>query len=680
MARKKSKPQGAPAAAPPPSPAAAPAVPAPAAFLARASRFGWMVAFFLGAGLFLPTLGYEFTYDDTLLIRDNLRIRDLSRPAEYLATSYWDRPNMNKEYRPAILLTYALNHAVGGLDPFGYRVVNVLLHGLVCAALWALVADLFGRRGLATGAAALFAIHPIHVEAVAGVVGRAELLASLGFLGGLVCATRSMRARDPERRWAWALAGGAPVAVAVFSKENALTLGPTMAAIPIFAALAGDRAGGGEPGGRIDAEGEGSARPAPFPARAAALFARLVPALAVAFVLHLAYLAARVAVLGGLRGDPYDNATVAFDNPLVEFGTVPRVLTAMKILGRYAALLLWPFHPSPDYSFGAFPLVQRLSDPTWMLGAALVPASGALAWALRRRPATLFGAALFVVTFALTSNVFFPIGTIMGERLLYLPSAGFCLVAADLGGEALARARRASSRSRAWAAGCAVAGLWLAAILAQTIRYTPVWRDNATLFEYMARAVPGSARARLTYGNQLLNDGRVEEAIAELEESVRIFGRLPASRIRLGTAYLRAGRFAKAKEMLEAALAQDPYDPQGVMNLARVYAMEGRRDDAEKLYPPAVQAHAYHYQLRLDYALLLEENGRRSNDPERLSRAVERFEEIRREARVADPKLLVALGRARAALGEKDAARAALTEALAANPTNAEAAELLGKL
>lgn len=183
-------------------------------------RWGWLLAGAIGLILYAPSIAYDFTLDDVPIVRDNSRIRDLGEPQAYLWTSYWSSPGQNKEYRPITILSYALTYAVAELNPAAHHGVNVLLHALVCMALWWLIALMFGRPGLATLTACLFAMHPIHVEAVAGVVGRAELLSTLGFVGALVCAVHALRAGWSGRGWGWSILAGACSALAVGSKEN----------------------------------------------------------------------------------------------------------------------------------------------------------------------------------------------------------------------------------------------------------------------------------------------------------------------------------------------------------------------------------------------------------------------------------------------------------------------------
>ena len=120
----------------------------PQTFPARLEKWflhGWILAGVLGFLIYLPSLTYDFTYDDALIIKENPRIQDLANWREYLATSYWDTPGQNKEYRPLSMLSYAVNYAVAEKNPISYHAINILLHALVCVAAWFLIWMLFSR-------------------------------------------------------------------------------------------------------------------------------------------------------------------------------------------------------------------------------------------------------------------------------------------------------------------------------------------------------------------------------------------------------------------------------------------------------------------------------------------------------------------------------------------------------
>ena len=203
-------------------------------------RWGGWLAAGIGGLCFLNSIGNDFTYDDLPIVRDNPRIRGLANVSEIWLSDWWAPQTAQQEvshrhrdrlYRPLVMHTFALNYAVGRLVPAGYHVVNVLLHAGVCLLVWRLAQRLFDDAGISTCAALLFAVHPIHAEAVASVVGRAELLVGLLLLSGLLVLLPV--GRVPGR----ARAAGAAVLflAALFSKETAVCYVP-VALIALHAA------------------------------------------------------------------------------------------------------------------------------------------------------------------------------------------------------------------------------------------------------------------------------------------------------------------------------------------------------------------------------------------------------------------------------------------------------------
>ncbi|MEY2668596.1 MAG: hypothetical protein RJA59_1234, partial [Pseudomonadota bacterium] len=149
----------------------------------------WMV---LGGILLVAVLAYarvlhgEFQWDDFSSVLENHRIRDLR---EVLAGFL---PALVRSGRPVVDLTFALNHAAGGLDPFGYHLLNLAVHA--CAVVLVFVftrtvlrlAEAPRPGGVALGVAGLFALHPLQTQAVSYVAQRAESLASCAYLGALL--------------------------------------------------------------------------------------------------------------------------------------------------------------------------------------------------------------------------------------------------------------------------------------------------------------------------------------------------------------------------------------------------------------------------------------------------------------------------------------------------------------
>ncbi|MGH9750908.1 MAG: protein O-mannosyl-transferase TMTC1-related protein, partial [Candidatus Polarisedimenticolia bacterium] len=361
--------------------------------------------------LYLPTLRHDFVFDDHAVIGLNPLLQDARTMPRVLLSPWWNTgSHRGLLYRPLTSLSFAADRALaGGLRPAWFHAVNVVLHALATLLVTRLAIQIL--PGLAGPAAAglLFAVHPVHVEAVAGVVGRAEILAACGAVGALLC---HRRAQAGDRFPLWAASAWVVFLLGLGGKESA-------AVAPALCLLAD------------------AAFPRPAPRRRWILYAGYGAVLGT-------YLLARRFVLGSFGlGEPIPFV----DNPAAAAGPIQGRLTALGVALRYAGLLLWPRHLSADYSYDQIPVVRTPADP-WAIGGLLLVGGviGAGAWLLRRAPAYGFALLFTAAAFAPTCNLLLFIGTLMAERLLYLPSAGACLLAGALAGALAARWRAGPAR------------------------------------------------------------------------------------------------------------------------------------------------------------------------------------------------------------------------------------------
>jgi tetratricopeptide (TPR) repeat protein len=524
-------------------------------------------AHLLGPGLVLllallayaPTLGNGFAYDDTAIIQENPVIRSLRNLPRMLVTDYWgtlELPDVfhdTRLYRPLVIVSFALNYALGGLHPLGYHVVNLLLHAGVSLAVYGVGAQLLGLPPAgAAVAAALFAVHPLHTEAVAGIVGRAELFMALGVLLALWGYRRGDRLGHLGSLLAFALG--------LLAKEQAVVL-PGLLLLHELVAR------------RL------SARPARWPAWAATTLIRLLPYLG----LLAAYFLLRAWVLGG-RLVP---SASFLANPLAHVPLGPRLLTALAVAGRYLTLMIWPAPLSPDYSYNQIPLIT--SPLAWPLLWAALLWGGLLGLGgrsfLRGRGTAGFAVGFTLLSFLPASNLLVPIGTIMGERLFYLPSVGLCWLA----GLAWAAGATRLARPRLRQAAGVSLGVLLLALTGQSLRYGRIWRDDLTLFSYAVQAVPRSAVIRFNLGSALLFEkDRKEEAITHLRRAVEIYPRYRQAWDALGRGYLDTKQWGQAIATFKKAMAVDPNYPHPYNNIGLAYVALGRWDEAIAAFRRAV--------------------------------------------------------------------------------------------
>ncbi len=295
-----------------------------------------------------------------------------------------------------------------------------------------------------------------------------------------------------------------------------------------------------------------------------------------------AYLAARVVVLGAL----YHGAGFApLDNPLVLVPSVVRVRTAIEVLGRYLGLFAAPIHLSADYS-----LAQVLPVTSWLAPAFLAGAAACLALlaagllALRRLPIVTLGVAWYLVALFPASNLAFPIGTIMGERLTYLPGIGLFLAVAGAGVAAVSRLSPQVTRGFVLAVVAVVVELAVLTGLRGQETAT-----NCGLFDRTAEASPDSAKAQFGVGICALEKDDLTRAITAFDRALRLYPDYGEAMVQVAQALERAGYIQEAIDRLGTFLDAHPAATGVRFTLAKVLARDGRRDQAREVLVALIQ-------------------------------------------------------------------------------------------
>ena len=409
-----------------------------------------------------------YALDDETIVWKNPVVHGFGNLRELLLEPYWRKSG--ELYRPVTLLSFAVDWTLFGGSPAAAHAVNLVLHALAAVLVAELVARLGGGAAAAAAAGVLFAVHPVHVEAVANVVGRAEVLATL-----CVLAACHLYLRGPPRSAGRIAALCALYLLGLGAKEIAVTL-PGL--LLVLDALAGARERRGP----------------------RALLLRNLPLLCALAATLALYLALRVNASGGMLGvgpAPY----------LVGLSTGGRVATALSLWPEYARLLFWPRDLSADWGPGLLDVVGWSSPRVW-LGLALGAAAAAAAWISWRRARWTAAAVLWFAVAALpVSNLPFPAGTLLAERNLYLPSVALAFLLPPLAAAA-ARERRVVRLAAAGAF-----ALLLALGAARTWRRTPVWASSDTVFAAMVEEHPGLWWVEYRAGLILASRGRNQEAL-----------------------------------------------------------------------------------------------------------------------------------------------------------------------
>ena len=460
-----------------------------------------------------------FTYDDRWIIAENTRVHELRALWRYFEESYWPMRSGAALYRPLIIILYTLQWVLGGGSPLLYHVVNVLL-AAACAVAVFWTAGFVVPTRVAWLAAALFAVHPVHVEAVANVVGQAELWAGLVVLTSVGLYLRDRR-DGVLRRETGALIC-ALYLVGVFTKEHVIVLPALFVAAELL--LFHD---------------------APVWQRLRRLRLLLWPLVVVA----VAFLAVRVQVLGAIGGDEQHPS-------LLNHGLVDRLFIMLSVVPEYGRLMLAPAHLYADYSPHQLN-VYASPDPSQLSGIVLLVSAGLLfVLTMRRASVVAFGLAWFALIVAPVSNILLATGILLAERTLYLPSAGV-MIALAVGIDALsARLAAGGSPLRRYIPLACAAVLVLG--IARSSTRNAFWHDSDHAFAAMVEEQPLSFKAHYAWGGQLFERRRNREAELEWRRAIALMPTYHGVYMDLAHKYREAHLCQAALPLYNQAVAIEP--------------------------------------------------------------------------------------------------------------------------
>lgn len=495
----------------------------------RKARPTWLAGLALVA---LTALAFSNSFtaglalDNQVLVTGDPRIREVSGQniAQILQHTFWWPNGEAGIYRPLATLSYLFNYAVlgNGAQPAGYHWINFLLHAGNVLLVFALMLRLLGGFRVPLFVAALWAVHPVLTESVTNIVGRADLLAGAAVLGGFLMYLKSAETAG-RQRIVWLLGLAFATTVGAFSKESAVVL----PGVIVLYELTLSR--------RLRALLWGCG--ATIPPIAAMLWQRSI-------------------VLGASPAAEFPFV----DNPIAGANFWIGRLTAIKVLARYLWLTIWPWKLSADYSYSEIPLAHG-SSWDWIAWIAVAVVLGLIGFAFRRRMIFFFACFGFLNLLP-TSNLLFPIGTIMAERLLYLPLVGWlaCIVLAVSG------VRRAHVVLAVVVAGFAIR-TWVRNL---------DWRDDLTMATAGVKASPHSFKTHRLLAVALFQSqpdySNIDHVLRESNKSLAILKTLPDNRD-IPSPWNEAAAYHLAKGDSLHGSSNEPYE-QAVEMAKRAIAIE----------------------------------------------------------------------------------------------------------
>ena len=497
-------------------------------------KYTWWAIPLLAILVYIPSFTGQFTLDDNPIIEDNLMIRSLDNLPKIWTSHYWAGKidaNDKSLYRPLTITTYALQYAITKNNPVPFHIVNILLHALVCFSLMKLVSLLFKDFRLTVLSGLLFALHPIHTEAVSGIVGRAELMSALFIL--TACISYHHWHESGKMKWLGALI--LSTIAAITSKEHGFM---------ILAIL-------------------GLQETVYFFKSKKYQWYSVRTWMGIGTVILVS------AILWAVRSN-FTGPPVPHEQWLV-VKAPERMATSLRTTAEYIGLHIWPLKLSADYWTDQVPIVGFGNMA--VLSSIILILSILVIAILQRKKMVPFswGIMFFFLTLVPVSNFFFAAGFLKAERILYIPSIGFILAMSAV------LVRLYDSGKGKMAAYILAGGLTLFFGVRTWLRAGD-WKNNYTLAQATLKTSPNSPRFNNMMGLELVHLKRNQEAIAYYQKAVTSNPNHVPALVNLGTEYKNLNRNDEAIATLEQAIKIDPGAMMAYVNLMSVYRALGDFD------------------------------------------------------------------------------------------------------
>lgn len=528
-------------------------------------RLGPILAM-LGTLLYLQTTSFDYTQDDAIVINENMFTTEGFKglPGLFKYDTFYGyfkdhsktRLVSGGRYRPLTPAMFAIEYAIAGDNPWLSHFISAACYGLLCWILFGFLLAFLTQRlssesalQVALFSTLIFALHPIHTEAVANIKGRDEIVAAMGAIGGLWLMLRSM---NHPKAFLMRIMAALVFFLGLLAKENIITM---LAVAPLTLAWV-------QKGKKINWIGG------------------LWPIITASIL----FLLIRASVTGLSAGE---TPKELMNNPFIKvvndtyipFSTGEKTATIVYTMGKYVQLLLVPYPLTHDY-YPRHIEIQNWGKPLviisflFWLGLLYAVISG---W--KKRTWWAYGILFYVCTMSITSNIVFPIGTNMSERFAFLPSIGFALIL----GYAISLGFNSSYRKYIKAAGIAllvVFGVW-------TIVRSTVWKDNHTLFSSDIKTSKRSAKLLNAMGGDLVTLSEREkdpeakkamltEAQSYLNRAIEIHPNYKLSYLLLGNSYFHQGNYEQAIVYFRHVLKLDPNYNEGKRNLGIALRDQGK--------------------------------------------------------------------------------------------------------
>jgi len=497
-----------------------------------------IILFLLGFLLYSNTFFHDFVLDDAIVFSENQYVKqgiqglkDIFTKdsfAGFFGVEGKDKLVAGGRYRPLSLATFALEVSLFGLQPLSGHIINAILYGLLGVIVFGLFNFLIKNNNTSFWMAAIFLAHPIHTEVVANIKGRDELMAMIFSLAAMWLVVKK----------------GSPLLSALLffagllSKENTITF---LAIIPLTLWFS---------------KWEGFKKSA----------LTLLPFM----MITLIFLWIRFRITGGFQGgqsfELLNNPFLTLDSGNYRLMSWAEKAALISLtLGKYLQLMVFPYPLSHDY----YPMVFSHQGWTvlapWMAMISNIFLFVLGGYGLWRKKIWGYGILFYFITLSIVSNVFFPVGTNMSERFIFMPSLGLIFLLSNL-------------KRPVW-----IAITVIFSILTFIRNFD--WKDNLTLFSRDIETSSQSAKLNNALGGVLIenaikntpfNQSELEKAELYLDKAIQMHPTYKNAFLLKGNAAFYLSDYEKAISIYRVALAIDPNYEEARGNLGLAYRDAGR--------------------------------------------------------------------------------------------------------
>jgi len=429
----------------------------------------------LGLTCYSNAINNDFVRDDEVFIVRNPAIKDLGNILSFFIdpATYSSQEDMSDDaYRPMMVLSFAIDYHYFKLNPIYYHLENIVFHIFNTILLYFLLCAIFNNSIFSFLSSLIFLTHPAQTEAISWISGRADVLFLFFYLLSFLLYVKYKE--KPDKKYLFSLS---PILfiLAILSKEMAITL-------PLGLVLYELLLKNNKP------KWEAFSKTGFY------------------FIIAGAYMIYRYSLFGGIAQKAYWGGSL-----------YRTMLTMAKAVIYYIKILCWPVKLCADY---AVYISRSILEMPVLLSIALLLIIGVIFLFVRKRNRTIaFGIALFFLSLLPVLNIF-PVKFIIAERCLYLPSIGFCIIAASiiLNFAKLLSKKYSSSIIKAITTGLVI--LLICSLAARTYARNAVWKNPYTLFSSIVQSSPDNSAARFQLANIYYDKGDYDSAIRFYREAI----------------------------------------------------------------------------------------------------------------------------------------------------------------